>query len=143
MVERGSGRRGGTQLSCHIGLAHCLGGVELSVGASFPILRSKFSTHIASLFTLRKTLLQPKAKPGGPGSQPYSKPVFCRENRCSMICFILKKKERKNQVGFEEWQTDRVLLEIARGRGGRAEAGCGSLARRLASWRTKKTQGKA
>lgn len=57
-----------------------------------------------------------------------------------MLCFILKKKERKNQVGFEEWQTDRVLLEIARGR---SEAVCGSLARRLASWRTKKTQMKA
>lgn len=55
-----------------------------------------------------------------------------------MLCFILKKK--KKQVGFEEWQSDRVLLEIARGR---SEAVCGSLARRLASWRTKKTQMKA
>lgn len=92
------------------------------MGASHQILKSKFSTHITSLFTLRKTSLQPKAKPGGPDTQPYPKPVFCRKNGCSLLCFILKKK--KNQVGFEEWQSDRVLLKIARGR---AEAVRGSL----------------
>lgn len=70
------------------------------LGASHQILRSKFSTHIASLFTLKKSSLQPKAKPGGPGSQPYSKLVFCRENRGSMLCFILRKKE-KNRLDLK------------------------------------------
>lgn len=93
------------------------------MGAFHQILKSKFSTHITSLFTLRKTSLQPKAKPGGPDTQPYSKPVFCRKkNGCSLLCFILEKE--KNQIGFEEWQSDRVLLKIARDR---AETVCGSL----------------